>query len=111
MSISKNTEPRDGGAGREPLSRRDFIHKAAAVAGATAAVGAVSKRADASVYKSILPASVLGANELIRTGHIGLGGMGTADLKFTVMNGGFQPIMLCDLRIPHVEQRVMKMFA
>lgn len=111
MSISKNTEPRDGGAGRDPLSRRDFIHKAAVVAGATAAVGAVSKRADASVYKSILPTTVLGANEKIRTGHIGLGGMGTADLKFTVMNGGFQPIMLCDLRIPHVEQRVMKMFA
>lgn len=96
---------------KETLSRRGFMHKAAAVAGAAAFAAGAAKRADASVYKSILPGTVLGANEKIRTGHIGLGGMGTADLKFTVMNGGFQPIMLCDLRIPHVEQRVMKMFA
>ncbi len=104
-----NSESRpDGRQDKSGISRRHFI--TAAVAGAVAA-GAAPKRAEAGVYKSILPASVLGANEIIRTGHIGLGGMGTADLKFTVMNGGFQPIMLCDLRIPHVEQRVMKMFA
>ncbi len=93
-------------AGKGGLSRRDFI---AAAAGVTMVAGA-AKRADASVYKSILPATVLGANEIIRTGHIGLGGMGTADLKFAVMNGSFQPIMLCDLRIPHVEKRVKPMF-
>jgi predicted dehydrogenase len=97
--------------GKGGLSRRDFI---AAAAGA-AVVAGTAKQADASVYKSILPSAVLGANETIRTGHIGLfpgcgGPSGTADLKFAVMNGNFQPIMLCDPNLPHVEKRVKPMF-
>ena len=73
--------------------RRNFIKSAAA--GAAAAVTAQS--ASAGVYKSILPATVLGANEKIRTGHIGVGGMGTADLVFVMKRNDMEPIAICDL--------------
>ena len=75
-------------------SRRGFI-KTAAAAGTAAAVTAQS--AGAGVYKSILPATILGANEKIRTGHIGVGGMGSADLVFVMKRDDMQPIALCDL--------------
>ena len=74
-------------------SRRGFIKTAAA--GTAAAVTAQS--ASAGVYKSILPATILGANEMIRTGHIGVGGMGSADLVFVMKRNDMQPIALCDL--------------
>ena len=63
------------------VDRRAFMRQAAAIAtGATLTASA----AKAQSYKSILPASVLGANEIIRTGHIGVGGMGQAHLAFLV---------------------------
>lgn len=79
----------------KPLTRRDFM-RGAAVAGA-AAGATVTRTARADLYKSILPASVLGANEIIRTGHIGLGGMGRADLTFVMQRNDMMPIALCDL--------------
>jgi predicted dehydrogenase len=98
--------------GKGGLSRRDFI---TAAAGVTVAAGA-AKRAEAGVYKSILPSTVLGANELIRTGHIGLGyscqcrGGGIDELMFSITTERFQPIMLCDTRRSNVEKRVKPMF-
>ena len=74
-------------------SRRNFM-KTAAVTGATVAA---TNRAAAGVYKSILPATVLGANEKIRTGHIGVGGMGSADLIFVMKRNDMEPIAVCDL--------------
>lgn len=74
-------------------SRRGFIKTAAA----GAAVAATAQSATAGVYKSILPSTILGANELIRTGHIGLGGMGTADMVFVLKRKDMQPIAFCDL--------------
>ena len=83
------------------ISRRDFV-KTAAVAATTAA--AVTSTAQASVLKNIFPATVLGANERILTGHIGLGGMGKRDLQFAVHNRNIQPIAMCDLLEKHREQ-------
>lgn len=81
-------------------SRRGFIKTAAAGAAAVA----TAKSANAGVYKSILPSTILGANELIRTGHIGLGGMGSADLIFVMKRNDMQPIALCDLYPKNLER-------
>ncbi|MCF6285502.1 MAG: Gfo/Idh/MocA family oxidoreductase [Candidatus Hydrogenedentes bacterium] len=82
-------------------SRRNFIKTAAAVAGATAAT---AQSANAGVYKSILPSTILGANEKIRTGHIGVGGMGTANLIFAMRRNDMEPIALCDLYPEHLNR-------
>ena len=83
---------------KQDVSRRDFMRKAAKVtAGATVATTAASRQAKASTYKSIMPQSVMGANEKIRTGHIGVGNMGTRDLRFVMLRDDMQPIAVCDL--------------
>jgi len=95
LTMAEQMDGKQGG-----LSRRDFI---TAAAGAAVVAGA-AKQADASVYKSILPSTVLGANEKIRTGHIGTGGMGRADLKFAVQNDNFAVTALCDLFPKNLER-------
>ncbi len=79
------------------VSRRDFLGGAAKAAAGIALGAAVTQAARADVYKSILPQSIMGANEKIRTGHIGLGGMGKRDLQFVMMRDDMQPIAVCDL--------------
>ena len=86
---------------KENVSRRDFIRK---TAGVTAAAVATTKTAQASVIKNIMPASVMGANERVITGHIGLGGMGKRDLQLALATKQIQPIMMCDLLMRHAEQ-------
>lgn len=89
-----DTTKRDGVAEESgAMNRRNFIR----AAGAGALAGFAANRAHASVYKSILPASVMGANEKILTGHIGTGGMGRANLGFVLQRDDLQPIALCDL--------------
>lgn len=86
------------------VTRRDFIRGAAkAAAGVTAGAAAVHT-AQADVYKRILPQTIIGANEKIRTGHIGLGGMGKRNLQFATMRDDMQPIALCDLYPNYVKQ-------
>ena len=90
-------------------SRRGFI-KAAGAAGAAAATAKVAK---ADVIKTIFPQTVLGANEIIRTGHIGTGGMGRADLGFVLQRDDMQPIALCDLwykNLDRAEQMLKQKF-
>lgn len=87
-----------------PLSRRAFISKAAGVAAGVTAAAAVAKTAKADIYKSILPSSILGANEIIRTGHIGTGGMGRANLGFVLQRDDIRPIALCDLYRKNLER-------
>jgi predicted dehydrogenase len=81
---------------KKPVSRRDFIKTAGLTAGAAAT--------SASIVKNIMPSTVLGANERILTGHIGLGQMGKRDLQFALMRDELQPIMMCDLFERHREQ-------
>lgn len=85
---------------KQDVSRRDFMKKTVGVAAATAATAATvatGKTAQASVVKNIMPASVMGANERILTGHIGLGGMGKRDLQLALSTKAIQPIHTCDL--------------
>ncbi|MBI2434081.1 MAG: Gfo/Idh/MocA family oxidoreductase [Candidatus Hydrogenedentes bacterium] len=82
---------------QQEVSRRGFMRDAMAVAAGAGMAAGAAKTARADVYKSILPSTVLGANEIIRTGHIGVGGMGRADLKFTLMRDDMMPIAICDL--------------
>ena len=76
------------------ITRRGFIKTAAAAA------------ASASIAKNIFPGTVLGANERILTGHIGVGGMGTRNLQFCVFREkqDIQPIAVCDLLEEHRER-------
>jgi predicted dehydrogenase len=77
----------------KPLNRRSFMKRTAGTAaGATLAASA----AQAGVIKSILPQSIMGANEKIRTGHIGTGGMGRANMKFALMRDDMEIVALCD---------------
>lgn len=89
----------DNRQARSDVSRRKFMRDAAkAAAGVTVGAGVVrSTTAHANAYKSILPQQVLGANEVIRTGHIGVGGMGRADLGFVLQRDDMQPIAICDI--------------
>ena len=84
-------------AGKKEVSRRAFMRDAAKTAAGITAGAAVVKTARADVYKSILPSSVLGANEMIRTGHIGLGVMGSGNLKYNMQRPDVMPIAVCDL--------------
>jgi len=87
------------------VSRRDFIRKAATAAAIGGSAAATTKTAHASeVYKRILPQTVMGANEKIRTGHIGVGGMGKRNMQFVLERDDMQPIMVCDLVDLHLEQ-------
>ncbi|MCC6491162.1 MAG: Gfo/Idh/MocA family oxidoreductase [Candidatus Hydrogenedentes bacterium] len=80
------------------VTRRGFMRDAAKVAAGVAG-GATVARAD--VYKRILPQTVMGANEKIRTGHIGVGNYcvvsGIRDVQFVMMRDDMQPIAVCDL--------------
>jgi predicted dehydrogenase len=82
---------------KKNMSRRDFIRDASRAAAGITAGMAVAQAARADVFKSILPQTIVGANEKIRTGHIGIGGMGKRDLQFAMMRGDIQPIAICDL--------------
>ncbi len=90
--MSDETKKAKGAETTGAMNRRNFIR----AAGAGALAGFAAKRAHASVYKSILPSSVLGANDKILTGHIGTGGMGRANLGFVLRRNDIQPIALCD---------------
>ena len=104
----KQEDSKQQGAAKS--TRRAFIKKTATVAGATAAAAQVAK---ADIAKTIFPQTVLGANEIIRTGHIGTGGMGRADLGFVLQRDDMQPIAICDLwyrNLDRAEQMLKQKF-
>lgn len=83
---------------KNDLSRRDFMKDAAKVAaGVSVGAAAASSVAHADVYKRILPQTVLGANEVIRTGHIGTGIMGRGNLRYVMQRDDMLPIAICDI--------------
>jgi predicted dehydrogenase len=96
---------------KSDVTRRDFMRDAAKVAaGVTAGSAVATKTARADVYKSIMPQSVMGANEKIITGHIGVGNMGKRDLQFVCMRDDMQPIAVCDL-FPKFTQQASQIIA
>jgi predicted dehydrogenase len=82
---------------KKDVSRRNFMKDAAKAAAGITAGGTAVRTAKADVYKSILPSSVLGANELIRTGHIGTGIMGKGNLRYILGRDDMLPIAVCDI--------------
>lgn len=86
------------------VSRRSFMEKAAKITAGITVGSALTRVSQAQVYKSILPSKVLGANEKIRTGHIGTGGMGRSNLGFVLQRDDIQPIALCDLYPKNLER-------
>lgn len=93
-------------AKRDDVTRRDFIRGAAHAAAGVTAASAVTQTAKADVYKRILPQTIIGANEKILTGHIGLGGMGTRNMQIVMSRDDIQPIALCDL-FPNYTNRMI----
>jgi len=89
---------------RKDASRREFMQTAARTAAGVALGAGAARTARADVYKSILPQTIVGANEKIRTGHIGMGGMGMANLRYVLERDDMAPIAVCDLYPPHRER-------
>lgn len=101
------------------VSRRDFLRGAAQTAAGVSAGAAAVQTAQASpgVYKRILPQTVIGANEKILTGHIGLRylqelgpGMGFRNLQIVMSRQArdIQPVVLCDLYPKFTEQAAQR---
>jgi predicted dehydrogenase len=79
---------------RKRIHRRDFLRGTAVAAGATA-------------FPGIVPSTVFGANapsERITIGSIGLGGMGTGNMKGFKGNSQSQVVALCDVDVSHLEK-------
>ncbi|MBN2308234.1 MAG: Gfo/Idh/MocA family oxidoreductase [Candidatus Hydrogenedentes bacterium] len=89
---------------KSDVSRRDFIRGAAKGAAGVAAATSAARTAQASAYKSILPHTCIGANEMIRTGHIGTGIMGRGNLRFVLERDDMLPIAVCDIYAKHKMQ-------
>ena len=68
------------------ISRRSFIESVAFTA---AAIG----------FPAIIPAAAFGANDRIAVGCIGVGGMGTGDMKsFLALDGACRVVAVCDVQ-------------
>ncbi|MDX9975626.1 MAG: Gfo/Idh/MocA family oxidoreductase, partial [FCB group bacterium] len=95
---------------KQDLNRRDFLKQTAKTAAGVAAGASMASAAQAGVVKSILPQSIMGANEKILTGHIGTGGMGRSHLTFAMRRvmqqkkEDIEPIALCDLYAKNLER-------
>ena len=82
-------------------SRREFLRNAAASAAVTVAATQVAK---SKVY-SLAPARVIGANDRIIIGHVGLGGQGTYHLELLKTNStdglknNTEQVAVCDLYV------------
>ncbi|MFP4502552.1 MAG: Gfo/Idh/MocA family oxidoreductase [Candidatus Hydrogenedentota bacterium] len=79
------------------LNRRDFMKRTAQAAAGVTLGATAANAAQSSVVKNLMPQSVMGANEKIYTGHIGTGGMGRANLNFTLRNNDLHIVSLCDI--------------
>ncbi len=95
----------DGAQDSAKTSRREFIRNAAATAAVTAAATKVAK---SSVY-SLAPSRVIGANDKIVVGHIGLGQQGRAHVKLLKENSAeglknnTEQVAACDIYVRRVK--------
>ena len=72
------------------MKRRDFIQKSATAAAATGLITALPGTLSAS-------SRILGANERVNVGAIGLNGMGMSDLRSFLKMDGVECLALCDV--------------
>lgn len=76
------------------LSRRDFIKKSVATSG--------SALVAASAFGTIYPGSILGANDRINMGFIGIGNRGTLLMNLFMKEPGCRVAGLCDVYEPYL---------
>ena len=73
---------------------------------------ALGRREVLAAAGALLPGAVFGrtarvaANEKISIGFIGLGAMGSANLRYALQTPAFQPVAVCDVYGPHLERAV-----
>jgi len=80
------------------MKRRDFIQKSATAAAATGLISTLPGTLSAS-------SRILGANERVNVGAIGLKGMGMSDLKSFLKMDGVECLALCDVDRNILEER------
>ena len=80
------------------MKRRDFIHKSAAVAAGTGIISTLPGTARAA-------SRILGANEKIKVGAIGVKGMGWSDLVSFLKNEDVECVAICDVDRHVLESR------
>src|SRR5690349_15719386 len=100
--MNERTEDLENTGSVDGASRREFLKTAGAAAAALAASTAsrrVAAKAKSAKY-SVAPPRVIGANDRINIGHIGLGGQGTAHLntlKGHAQESNIQSVAVCDV--------------
>jgi len=80
------------------MKRRDFIHRSAAVAAGTGIISTLPGTARAA-------SRILGANEKVKVGAIGVKGMGWSDLVSFLKNEGVECVAICDVDMHVLESR------
>lgn len=80
------------------MKRRDFIQKSASVAAGTGIISSLPLTARGA-------SRILGANEKIRVGAIGVKGMGMSDLRSFLINKEVECVALCDVDRNILEDR------
>ena len=80
------------------MKRRDFIHRSAAVAAGTGIISTLPGTARAA-------SRILGANEKVKVGAIGVKGMGWSDLVSFLKNEGVECVAICDVDRHVLESR------
>ncbi len=64
------------------------------------------KAAGAAFTTSLFTGRVKGANDRVRVGFIGIGRMGSGNLSIALKNPSFEPVAVCDVYKPHLEDGV-----
>ncbi len=75
----------------------DSLKKTTSRRDATLAIGS-------AFTTSIFTGQVRGANDRVAVGFIGLGAMGSGNLRYSMSVPGLQPVALCDVYQPHLER-------
>jgi predicted dehydrogenase len=83
------------------LTRRNFLSQSALVAGAATAAWSAG-----SVFSARSYAAVAGANERVRIGIIGAGGMGRGNLATFLRNKEVECVMMCDVDEGRIDQAI-----
>jgi len=66
----------------------------------------ILKGAGAALTTSLFTGRVMGANDRIATGHIGIGAMGSSNLNFALKLPDVEPVAVCDVYQPALEKAV-----
>ena len=88
------------------MTRRRFIHHSLVSVGTAGAVASAARAVVPSSTPAAASSSILGANEKIRLGLIGGGGMGCGDLRAFLRNDDVDCPVVCDVDDAHLADAV-----